>query len=122
METEQLYDLFRRCSGVSTDSRRIESGALFFALKGDNFNGNAYAAAALEAGASYAVVDDAEVYRNNCARYGERLVQVENTLVALQQLAKYNRLNFFITWKWCFYRIVNMCYCIANLDVAYIFY
>lgn len=93
METEQLYDLFRRCSGVSTDSRRIESGALFFALKGDNFNGNAYAAAALEAGASYAVVDDAEVYRNNCARYGERLVQVENTLVALQQLAKFNRLK-----------------------------
>lgn len=93
METEQLYDLFRNSSGVSTDSRRIWSGALFFALKGDNFNGNVYAAAALEAGAAYAVVDDMEVYRSNLSRYGERLVPVENTLVALQQLAKYNRLK-----------------------------
>ena len=57
MEINELYDIFRKCGKVTTDSRKVAGGELFFALKGENFDGNLYAAKALEAGAAYAVVD-----------------------------------------------------------------
>ncbi|TXK73422.1 Mur ligase domain-containing protein, partial [Mesonia sp. HuA40] len=53
----RLYQLFKASTGVSTDTRSIQKGNLFFALSGTNFNGNQFAAKALEAGASYAVID-----------------------------------------------------------------
>jgi UDP-N-acetylmuramoyl-tripeptide--D-alanyl-D-alanine ligase len=77
----KLLDLFLRSTGVSTDTRNIKVGNIFFALKGDNFNGNLFATKAIDAGASYVVVDE-EVGIN------DKFVKVDNVLESLQQLAK----------------------------------
>lgn len=96
MEIKDLYDIFRKCGSVLTDSRKISGGELFFALKGENFDGNEFADKALVAGAAYAVVNaDASV----CVRAndfpdgngGSRLISVNDTLVALQDLARWHR-------------------------------
>ena len=60
MDITALYQIFLGCTGVTTDSRNCPKGSLFIALKGDNFNGNAFAAKALEAGSAYAIVDEAD--------------------------------------------------------------
>ncbi len=70
---------------MSTDSRNVPEGCLFVALRGERFDGNAYAADALERGAAYAVVDDRRVARD------DRYVVVDDTLVALQNLAAHHR-------------------------------
>lgn len=88
MRIENLYDLFVSSSGVSTDTRRILSGSLFFALRGGNFNGNAFALDALEKGASYAVIDEAQYAKD------PRCILVGNVLETLQYLAHYHRRNF----------------------------
>ena len=75
---------------MTTDSRKIELGALFFALHGASFDGNDYAIAALEQGASCAVIDREDIYDNN-PDYAERLFLVEDTLEALQTLAQEHR-------------------------------
>ena len=75
---------------MTTDSRKIELGALFFALHGASFDGNDYAIAALEQGASCAVIDREDIYDNN-PDYAERLFLVEDTLEALQTLAQEQR-------------------------------
>ena len=94
IEISNLYDLFVECnSSVCTDSRSVKDGDLFFALKGENFDGNNYACAALEKGASYAVIDSGQVYEANEVLQ-ERLVLVEDVLTALQQLSRYNRLRY----------------------------
>ncbi len=85
MEIQKLHSIYLNSSGVTTDSRKIETGQLFFALKGDNFNGNKYANVAIEKGASYAIVDEAEFAKN------EKFILVKNVLSALQELAKYHR-------------------------------
>ncbi len=82
---ERLYEYFCTSNGVVTDSRKIAGGELFFALKGERFDGNLYAAKALEDGAKWAVVDNPEV------AVDERYVVVDDTLVALQELARYHR-------------------------------
>ena len=87
---EQLYTAYTNSSGVTTDSRKIEVGALFFALHGASFDGNDYAIQALEQGASAAVIDREDIYDNN-PRYSERLILVEDTLKALQSLAQEHR-------------------------------
>jgi UDP-N-acetylmuramoyl-tripeptide--D-alanyl-D-alanine ligase len=85
MKTEQLYRIFREeSSGVSTDSRTIKKGQLFFALWGQNFNGNKYATEALDKGASYAVIDD-PVYEN------EKTILVDDCLIELMALAAHHR-------------------------------
>ncbi len=85
MDTEKLYELFLKTGKVATDSRRIEGGELFFALKGENFNGNKFAAAALERGAAYAVVDEMpDVPRG-------RIILVPDVLSSLQKLARFHR-------------------------------
>ncbi|MCQ2146094.1 MAG: UDP-N-acetylmuramoyl-tripeptide--D-alanyl-D-alanine ligase [Bacteroidales bacterium] len=90
MNTENLYSLFRQSGCVTTDSRTIKGGEIFFALKGENFDGNLYAEKALEMGASYAVVDaDSEA----ATKGNEKIIPVENTLDALQKLAAYHRVN-----------------------------
>ena len=82
--TEQLYQLFRESKGLSTDSRTITEGQMFFALWGDNFNGNKYAADALAKGASWAVIDDP-------AFETEKTILVDDTLTELQKLANHHR-------------------------------
>ncbi|MEL6974000.1 MAG: UDP-N-acetylmuramoyl-tripeptide--D-alanyl-D-alanine ligase [Bacteroidota bacterium] len=85
MDIAQLHSYFLENPKVSTDSRKIESGSIFFALKGPNFNGNAYAEQALEKGANYAVVDEVEFQTS------ERTLLVGNVLETLQQLATFHR-------------------------------
>lgn len=80
-----LHNLFLQSTGVSTDTRNILEGNIFFALKGDNFNGNSYAKNALDAGASYAVIDEQPEQED------PRLIVVEDVLKILQQLATYHR-------------------------------
>lgn len=85
MTTEQLYKIYLANPRVITDSRKIEVGCLFFALKGDRFNGNQFAEEALNKGAAYAVIDE-EKY---CI--SDRTILVANVLEALQKLARYHR-------------------------------
>lgn len=86
MNIERLYDLYLSCGGrVSTDSRTLQGGELFFALKGENFDGDKFAPGALEAGAAYAVVSEA------CGLDGEKYFAVPDTLAALMALARYHR-------------------------------
>ncbi len=80
-----LYTLFRKYPRICTDTRKIEEGCLFFALKGANFDGNRFAEAALAAGAAYAVVDDAQFALN------DRIILVDNVLQSLQELARHHR-------------------------------
>ena len=87
MEITELYEKFLRCSGVNTDTRTLSPGQMFIALKGENFDGNDYAAQALEAGASYAVVE------RRVALEDRRLLKVEDTLEALKALAAWHRLH-----------------------------
>lgn len=86
-DIETLYRLFRSGKGVTTDSRNCPAGSLFIALKGDTFDGNAFAGKALEAGCTYAVIDNADYARPNDSRY----LLVDNCLQTLQQLAKKHR-------------------------------
>ncbi|MGB1618869.1 MAG: UDP-N-acetylmuramoyl-tripeptide--D-alanyl-D-alanine ligase, partial [Flavobacteriales bacterium] len=85
--TEALLDWFDRSDGVTTDTRRCGPGKLFFALKGERFDGNAFAVEALAAGCLAAVVDDP-------ALSGDRLLHVEDVLTALQELAHRHRKRF----------------------------
>ena len=85
MRIEAIYDLFLKHPLVSTDSRHIEPGSIFFALKGPNFNGNAYAAEALEKGAEYAVVDEAAY------AVPDRCILVPDALECLQELGTHHR-------------------------------
>jgi UDP-N-acetylmuramoyl-tripeptide--D-alanyl-D-alanine ligase len=84
MKTEQLYKLFKESSGVSTDSRKICRGQLFFAMWGDNYNGNKFASEALEKGASWAVIDD-PLFESN------RTILVDDCLNELQAIATHHR-------------------------------
>ena len=79
-----LYQKYRECSGVSTDTRKIPSDSMFFALKGPNFDANLFAEQALEKGAKYAIVDNPEVVTN------ENILLVEDVLQALQNLANFH--------------------------------
>lgn len=90
MELTALYALYLKHPKVQTDTRRIQSGELFFALKGDNFNGNQFAEQALTLGAAYAIIDEAAYAVN------ERCIVVPNVLETLQALAKHHREQFTI--------------------------
>jgi UDP-N-acetylmuramoyl-tripeptide--D-alanyl-D-alanine ligase len=83
--TESLYEYFKTCTGISTDTRKIEQNAMFFALKGPNFDANTMAAKAIELGASFAVID------NPAYQLDERFLLVNDTLRALQDLALHHR-------------------------------
>ncbi len=89
--TQRLYALFEKYPAVTTDSRRAGDGTLFFALRGDRFDGNRFAVAALDAGAACAVVDDPAVAAQAGAAYAGRLVVVDDALAALQALAREHR-------------------------------
>lgn len=85
MSIEELYNIYLRHGLISTDTRKILPGSLFFALKGSNFDGNEFAEKALDLGASLAVIDEASYRRD------ERFLLVPNVLESLQQLARYHR-------------------------------
>lgn len=82
---EKLYALYREAGIITTDTRKIEPGCIFLALKGENFDGNSFAAEALAKGARYAIIDDPALSAS------EQMLPVEDTLAALQQLARYHR-------------------------------
>ncbi|MBQ7272671.1 MAG: UDP-N-acetylmuramoyl-tripeptide--D-alanyl-D-alanine ligase [Bacteroidales bacterium] len=82
---KDLYAIFKASAGVNTDTRTIKENQLFFALKGENFDGNAFALQALEAGACYAVVNDFVKEED------PRLIKVKDTLETLKALAAYHR-------------------------------
>ncbi|MDQ3190909.1 MAG: UDP-N-acetylmuramoyl-tripeptide--D-alanyl-D-alanine ligase [Bacteroidota bacterium] len=82
---ELLYQKYKTYNNICTDTRNIKKDALYFALKGKNFNGNEFAKQALENGCSYAVIDEPEFKKD------ERYILVKDVLTALQDLAKYHR-------------------------------
>ena len=82
---KKLYELFLEHQQISTDSRSIIKDSLFFALKGDNFNGNKYAEDALLKGASYAVIDEKQYQKDS------RFILVKDVLGSLQELANFHR-------------------------------
>lgn len=86
MNISELHKLFLTSSGVATDTRNISQNTIFFALKGENFNGNQYAAEALKNGAKYAVIDESEFNNSN-----PNTILVPNCLETLQKLANYHR-------------------------------
>ncbi len=85
MEIEKIHQLFLQCSGIATDTRKIATGSMFVALRGDRFDANTFAAEALEAGALYVIIDNAEYYID------ERTIVVQDSLATLQQLATFHR-------------------------------
>ena len=87
MDTTTLYSLFLKSAGVTTDTRNMTKGAIYFAIKGDNFDGNSFAQEAIKAGATAAVCDDPSVK-------GDGIIIVPDALEALQDLARYHRRQF----------------------------
>jgi UDP-N-acetylmuramoyl-tripeptide--D-alanyl-D-alanine ligase len=88
MTIPQLYDIYLQYPSVQTDTRNIKNGDIFFALKGPNFNGNSFAAKALELGAQFAIIDDPAFQIN------EHTILVDDVLSTLQQLARHHRQQF----------------------------
>ena len=84
-ELSQLHQLFLESTGICTDTRKLKKGNLYLALKGDNFNGNNFAAKALELGADYSIVDKQPEEQN------DHIIKVEDGLDTLQKLAAYHR-------------------------------
>ncbi len=80
-----LYEIFQQHPLITTDSRSCPKGSIFFALKGERFNANEFAASALKNGCAYAVVDEAKYATD------QRFILVDNTLKTLQELAKKHR-------------------------------
>ncbi|MGB0186897.1 MAG: UDP-N-acetylmuramoyl-tripeptide--D-alanyl-D-alanine ligase, partial [Flavobacteriaceae bacterium] len=85
MKIEALHQLFLKAKSVSTDTRTLEKGTLFFALKGENFNGNRFAQKALDLGASYCIIDEVQDPNH------EHFILVDDVLQTLQKLANYHR-------------------------------
>ena len=84
MEIKELYEIYKAHPIVTTDSRNCPEGSIFFALKGETFDGNKFAVAAIEKGCAYAVVDDKTIEH-------PQTILVDNVLDTLQQLARYHR-------------------------------
>ena len=87
MNISTLYQVFKKHPNISTDSRNCPENSIFFALKGDSFNGNQFACSALEQGAAFAVIDEKRYQKADDPRY----ILVNNVLETLQQLANYHR-------------------------------
>ncbi len=85
MTIQEIHQLFLKCTSISIDTRKIQPTSLFVAIKGDNFDANTFAKEALEKGAQYVIIDNADFYID------DRTILVEDSLKALQDLAKYHR-------------------------------
>lgn len=90
MQIEQLYKIYQQYPSVQTDTRKLKTGDIFFALKGGNFNGNHFAKQAIDTGAAYAVIDEKEF------EIPGKTLLVDDVLITLQQLAKHHRQQFSI--------------------------
>jgi len=88
MQIEKLYDIYKKYPSVQTDTRKLKQDDIFFALKGGNFNGNAFARQAIDAGAAYAVIDEKEF------EIPGKTILADDALITLQDLAKYHREQF----------------------------
>lgn len=88
MEISALYQIFLQHPNVQTDSRKVQNGDIYFALKGERFDGNQFALQALQDGAAFAIVDQAAAVHN------EQCILVEDVLHTLQQLALHHRRQF----------------------------
>jgi UDP-N-acetylmuramoyl-tripeptide--D-alanyl-D-alanine ligase len=88
MSIEELYERYLQYPSVQTDTRKLKAGDIFFALKGDNFNGNSFAKQAIESGAAYAVIDEVN------SEIPGKTILVDDVLKTLQQLAKHHRQQF----------------------------
>ncbi|MGX7667952.1 UDP-N-acetylmuramoyl-tripeptide--D-alanyl-D-alanine ligase [Flavobacterium pedocola] len=86
MRIEELYECFLQCKTISTDTRKIGPGSLFFSLKGDNFDANEFAQEALNKGASFAVIDNKKFFTDE-----DKMILVSDSLIALQDLASFHR-------------------------------
>jgi UDP-N-acetylmuramoyl-tripeptide--D-alanyl-D-alanine ligase len=84
MKTDQLYELYKNSAGITTDSRTVGKGQIFFALWGEHYNGNKFAAEAIEKGASWVVIDD-PLFET------EKTILVDDCLFELQALATHHR-------------------------------
>ena len=85
MDISQIHSLFLKCDTVSIDTRKIESNSMFVAIKGANFDANTFANDALQKGASYVIIDNQDYFVD------QRTILVKNSLVTLQELAKFHR-------------------------------
>lgn len=85
MDIASIHSLFLKCNSVSIDTRKIESNSLFVAIKGDRFDANTFAKEAVDKGASYVIIDNGAYYID------QRTILVEDSLAALQELAKFHR-------------------------------
>lgn len=88
MNIEAIYKIYLEYPSVQTDTRKLKSGDIYFALKGDNFNGNHFVRQAFEKGANYCVVDEVEFQIN------EKCILVDDVLITLQALATHHRKQF----------------------------
>ena len=87
MKLSALYQIFLDCQSVTTDSRNCPDGSLFIALKGESFNGNAFAKLALDSGCAFAIIDEIQYAVEGDQRY----ILVDDCLQTMQQLANYHR-------------------------------
>lgn len=90
MELSELYKLYQQHPLITTDSRDCPEGSIFFALKGESFDGNRFAKAALEKGCAYAVIDEREFAEEG----NGRLILVDNVLTTFKELAREHRRRF----------------------------
>lgn len=90
MELSELYKLYQQHPLITTDSRDCPEGSIFFALKGESFDGNRFAKAALEKGCAYAVIDEREFAEEG----NRRLILVDNVLTTFKELAREHRRRF----------------------------
>jgi UDP-N-acetylmuramoyl-tripeptide--D-alanyl-D-alanine ligase len=92
MKIKELYDIYKTSYSVCTDTRKLKKGDIYFALKGDNFDGNLFAEKALLGGATYCIIDD-----KNLAHQSEQFILVDDVLQTLQELAHFHRKAINIT-------------------------
>lgn len=90
MELAELYKIYLTHPNISTDTRKISKGCLFFALKGESFDANTFAEQAVNEGAAYAIIDNINFKKS------ERFILVDDVLTTLQQLGNYHRKQFTI--------------------------
>ncbi|WDF60302.1 UDP-N-acetylmuramoyl-tripeptide--D-alanyl-D-alanine ligase [Flavobacterium sp. KACC 22758] len=85
MNIQEIHNLFLKCQSLSIDTRKIEKGSMFFAIKGENFDANTFAKEALDLGALYVVIDNESYFID------DRTILVNNSLETLQELSKFHR-------------------------------
>lgn len=85
---EKIYKIFLKNKSISTDSRKVKENDIFFALSGENFNGNIFIEKALKKNITLAIMDDENIFKELKEKYHDKIILVKNTLKTLQDLAK----------------------------------